>query len=89
MQSTPQQPAQVQHTQSVLPPMPSLVNSLHHQQQPSQGLKVNSSLSQSMMQNQNALNNNDMNQPFSTQPMNPNLSLGSMLGIYFDNFHTM
>ncbi|XP_031638394.1 homeotic protein female sterile-like isoform X2 [Contarinia nasturtii] len=80
--STPQQQNQVQHTQSALPPMPSL-NSLHPQQQPPQSMKTNSSLSQqppqNIMQNQNALNNNDVNQSFSTQPINPNLNLGSLL----------
>lgn len=94
MQSTPQAPPnQLQHTQSALPPMPSLVNSLLPQQQqpqqqlppqqPIQPLKINSSLSQpqqNMVQNQNALNNNDVNQSFST-PLNTNVNLSNLLGI--------
>lgn len=83
MQSTPQ-PTQMQHTQSALPPMPSLVNNLHAQQ----SLKTTVSLPQqqqptpsNLAQAQNALNNNDISQSFSTQqPMNPNLSLAGMLG---------
>ncbi|XP_055307981.1 bromodomain-containing protein 3-like isoform X3 [Sitodiplosis mosellana] len=91
--STPQPPPnQVQHTQSALPPMPSLVNSLLPQpqqqpqpqpqlsQQPAQTLKTSlSQPPQNMVQNQNTLNNNDMNQAFSTQPMNPNMNLSNML----------
>lgn len=100
MQSTPQQqPTQMQHTQSTLPPMPSLVNNMHPQQQqqpllppPTQSqslpIKANSSLppqpsSQNMVQNPTALNNNDVSQSFSNQSLNPNLNLGGMLGRHF------
>lgn len=91
VQSTPQQPqTQVQHTQSmpVLPPMPSLVNNMHPQQQPLQSLKPNASLPQqppppNIVQTQNALNNNDVNQQFSTQSLNPNLNLSALLGRHF------
>lgn len=88
-QSTPQQPTQVQHTQSALPPMPSLVNNMHPQQPPQQQqpLKTNQSLPQqqqppppNMVQAQNALNNNDINQSFPAQPIIPNLSLAGLLG---------
>lgn len=94
IQSTPQ-PAQMQHTQSTLPPLPSLVNNMHPQQQqqhqqaqlPQQPLKANISLLQqppqtNMVQAQNALNNNDVNQAFSAQAMNHGLSLAGLLGRY-------
>lgn len=71
----------MQHTQSALPPLPSLVNNMHPQQQ----LKGNIPLSQqppqtNMVQAQNALNNNDVNQAFSAQAMNQGLTLGGLLG---------
>lgn len=77
----------MQHTQSALPPLPSLVNSMHPQQQ-QQLMKGNVSLSQqstqpNMVQAQNVLNNNDVNQAFSTQAMNQGLSLSGLLGMHF------
>lgn len=85
IQSTPQ-PAQMQHTQSTLPPMPSLVNNMHpQQQQTQQPMKGNVPLSQqplqtNMLQAQNALNNNDVNQAFAAQAMNQGHNLGGLLG---------
>lgn len=76
--------------------MPSLVNSLQQpppnsqqQQLQQQSLKANSSLPlqqqppQNMVQNQNALNNNDVNQSFSAQSLNANLGLTALLGKFF------
>lgn len=77
----------MQHTQSALPPLPSLVNSMHPQQQQQQLIKGNAPLSQqssqpNMVQAQNVLNNNDVNQAFSTQAMNQGLSLSGLLGMH-------
>lgn len=73
--------------------MPSLVNNMLPQQQPQQQpLKTNQALPQqqppppNMVQAQNVLNNNDINQSFPTQPINPNLSLGGILGTLLHPF---